>query len=116
MIDKEIFTKFDKELDKSMLPFSISKVKKWKSDLIYLQKLIDGVAESSYGIEVAKMAGFLQVRSRLGRIIQHNLYYDTFMAILQPQIIKWNEVMLLSLDYIKCSQKVQILMNVLIQQ
>ena len=32
MIDKEIFTKFDKELDKSMLPFSISKVKKWKSN------------------------------------------------------------------------------------
>ncbi len=33
------------------------KVKKWKSDLIFLHKLIDGVAESSYGIEVAKMAG-----------------------------------------------------------
>jgi hypothetical protein len=71
MIDKEIFTKFDKGLDKSMLPFSPSKIKTWK---------------------------------------------DTFMAILQPQIMQWNEVMLLSLDYIKCLRKRQMLVNVLIQQ
>ena len=32
MIDKEIFTKFDKGLDKSMLPFSPSKIKTWKNN------------------------------------------------------------------------------------
>ena len=33
------------------------KVKKWKDELIFLHQLTGGVAESSYGIEVAKMAG-----------------------------------------------------------
>jgi DNA mismatch repair protein MutS len=33
------------------------KVKEWENELIFLHELIEGVAESSYGIQVAKMAG-----------------------------------------------------------
>ena len=33
------------------------RVKEWEGDLIFLHQLVHGVAESSYGIQVAKMAG-----------------------------------------------------------
>ncbi len=39
------------------LELNTFKVKEWKGDLIFLHEITDGVAASSYGIQVAKMAG-----------------------------------------------------------
>ena len=39
------------------LKLNTFKVKEWKGDLVFLHQLTQGVAESSYGIQVAKMAG-----------------------------------------------------------
>ena len=39
------------------LELNTFRVKEWKDDLVFLHEIIDGVAESSYGIQVAKMAG-----------------------------------------------------------
>ncbi len=39
------------------LELNTFRVKEWKDDLVFLHEIMDGVAESSYGIQVAKMAG-----------------------------------------------------------
>ena len=41
----------------NQLELSTFRVKEWESDLIFLHQLVPGVAKSSYGIQVAKMAG-----------------------------------------------------------
>ena len=41
----------------NQLELNTFRVKEWEGDLIFLHQLIEGVAESSYGIQVAKMAG-----------------------------------------------------------
>ncbi len=39
------------------LDLNTFRVKEWKGELIFLYEIIDGLAESSYGIQVGKMAG-----------------------------------------------------------
>ena len=39
------------------LELNTFRVQEWKGDLVFLHEIINGVAESSYGIQVAKMAG-----------------------------------------------------------
>ena len=39
------------------LQLNTFRVKEWEDDLVFLHEITDGVAESSYGIQVAKMAG-----------------------------------------------------------
>ena len=40
-----------------LLELNTFRVKEWKGDLVFLHEIIEGVAASSYGIQVAKMAG-----------------------------------------------------------
>ena len=59
---KTLFATHYNELSKlsqkfNQLELNTFRVKEWKGDLIFLHQLIEGVAESSYGIQVAKMAG-----------------------------------------------------------
>ena len=39
------------------LDLNTFRVKEWKGELIFLYEIIEGLAESSYGIQVGKMAG-----------------------------------------------------------
>ena len=41
----------------NQLELNTFRVKEWEGDLIFLHQLVPGVAKSSYGIQVAKMAG-----------------------------------------------------------
>jgi DNA mismatch repair protein MutS len=41
----------------NQLELNTFRVKEWEKDLIFLHQLVPGVAKSSYGIQVAKMAG-----------------------------------------------------------
>ena len=56
-----------------LLKLNTFRVKKWKNELIFLHQLIEGVAESSYGIEVAKMAGLPEVVVAKAREVLSNL-------------------------------------------
>ena len=56
-----------------LLKLNTFRVKKWKNELIFLHQLIEGVAESSYGIEVAKMAGLPEVVVIKAREVLNNL-------------------------------------------
>ena len=99
------------EKNYSLLKLNTFRVKKWKNQLIFLHQLIEGVAESSYGIEVAKMAGLPEVvvikaREVLGNLenglgvenINSNLKdininrekKNTMLELLEDQIISLN--------------------------
>ena len=99
------------EKNYSLLKLNTFRVKKWKNELIFLHQLIEGVAESSYGIEVAKMAGLPEVvvikaREVLGNLenglgvenIDSNLKdininrekKNTMLKLLEDQIISLN--------------------------
>ena len=51
--------KYNKRLEKKFkgLDLNTFRVKEWKGELIFLYEIIKGLAESSYGIQVGKMAG-----------------------------------------------------------
>ena len=52
------------------LDLNTFRVKEWKGELIFLYEIIDGLAESSYGIQVGKMAGLpLEVTSQAFNIL-----------------------------------------------
>ena len=63
---KTLFATHYNELSKlskefNQLELNTFRVKEWKGDLIFLHQLVEGVAKSSYGIQVAKMAGIPEV-------------------------------------------------------
>ncbi len=51
------------ELEKNFSRISLRtlKVKRWKEELIFLHEVIEGTADSSYGIHVAKLAGLPEI-------------------------------------------------------
>jgi DNA mismatch repair protein MutS len=48
------------------------KVREWKGDVVFLHEVIAGVADRSYGIQVAKLAGLPdEVIGRAGEVLSH---------------------------------------------
>lgn len=48
-------------------------VKEWKGEVVFLRKVVDGVADRSYGVQVAKLAGIPAVVTERAKEILRNL-------------------------------------------
>ena len=48
-------------------------VKEWKGEVVFLRKVVDGVADRSYGVQVAKLAGIPSSVTERAKEILRNL-------------------------------------------
>lgn len=63
-------------------------VREWNDEIIFLRKLLEGPANRSYGIQVARLAGVPESVVERAKVILHNLESQDLDADLQPKLAR----------------------------
>ena len=78
-------------------------IKEWKDNIVFLYKVVKGEADKSYGVEVAKLAGFPKtLTDRAFEILDHLEMKGTskFRKIKKKNISEKNDIIKKTLDEI----------------